>query len=116
MNIAKIKEIMKTRNITYEKLSAMSGIPLNTLKNIFRGKTANPRIDTVEAIESALGVDFSQSNVNTAVFIDKSTNALTKKETRLLDAFNGLIPPMQDYILDMIEKLVAQPQNANKRA
>ena len=45
-----------------------------------------------------------------------SGSSLTEKETRLLDAFNGLIPPMQDYILDMVEKLVAQPQNANRRA
>ena len=45
-----------------------------------------------------------------------SGSSLTEKESRLLGAFNGLIPPMQDYMLDMVEKLVAQPQNANKRA
>ena len=45
-----------------------------------------------------------------------SSSSLTEKEIRLLGAFKGLIPPMQDYILDMVEKLVAQPQNANKRA
>jgi transcriptional regulator with XRE-family HTH domain len=57
MDVLKIKSIMKSRKITYEELSEKSKIPLNTLKNIFRGKTLNPRIDTVEAIEKALGLD-----------------------------------------------------------
>jgi transcriptional regulator with XRE-family HTH domain len=57
MDIFKIKNLMKNQGITYEDLSVMSNIPLNTLKNIFRGKTQNPRIDTVQAIEKALGLD-----------------------------------------------------------
>ena len=32
--------------------------------------------------------------------------SLTEKESRLLGAFKGLIPPMQDYVLEMVEKLV----------
>lgn len=50
------KDYLKQIGMTYEQLSEKSGIPLNTLKNIFRGKTAHPRIDTVQAIERALGL------------------------------------------------------------
>lgn len=57
MDIQRIKLLMKENKITYEMLSKESKIPLNTLKNIFRGKTVNPRIDTVEAIEKALGLN-----------------------------------------------------------
>lgn len=57
MDINRIKTYMKENKITYEKLSELSKIPLNTLKNIFRGKTSNPRIDTVEAIERALNIE-----------------------------------------------------------
>ena len=60
MDVLKIKNLMKSKGITYEELSTMSNIPLNTLKNIFRGKTQNPRIDTVQAIEKALGLDKSE--------------------------------------------------------
>ena len=56
MDIQQIKSIMKSKKITYENLSLMSNIPLNTIKNIFRGKTQNPRIDTMKAIENALGL------------------------------------------------------------
>lgn len=55
--ILEIKQELKIRKISYEKLSQMSEIPLNTLKNIFSGKTLNPRIDTVQSIEIALGLE-----------------------------------------------------------
>ena len=57
MTIQEIKAFMKQKKITYQSLSEESGIALNTLKNIFRGKTANPRIDTMQAIERALGIE-----------------------------------------------------------
>lgn len=57
LTIEEIKSFMKQNNITYQQLSDKSGIPLNTLKNIFRLKTRNPRIDTMQAIERALGID-----------------------------------------------------------
>ncbi|MGN0807943.1 MAG: hypothetical protein ACI4MN_05820 [Candidatus Coproplasma sp.] len=41
---------------------------------------------------------------------------LSDKQERLLRAYNALIPPMQEYVLEMIEKLVSQPQNVTRRA
>ena len=46
--------------MTYEELSQKSGIPLRTLENIFHGITKNPRIDTMQAIETALGLTATQ--------------------------------------------------------
>jgi transcriptional regulator with XRE-family HTH domain len=57
MDIENIKKFMKEKKITYDTLSQLSGIPVNTIKNIFRGKTQNPRIDTMQAIEKALGIN-----------------------------------------------------------
>ena len=51
-----LKKTIKKMGMTYEQLSINSGIPLNTLKNIFSGRTENPRIDTMQAIERALGL------------------------------------------------------------
>lgn len=62
MEIADIKKHMKLHKITYEMLSDKSGIPLATLKDIFRGATANPRIDTMKAITTALNIDNNQNN------------------------------------------------------
>ena len=57
MTILEIKKYMKDNKITYQELADKSGIPLNTLKNIFSGSNKNPRIDTMQAIERALGLD-----------------------------------------------------------
>lgn len=56
INIEMLKKAKKERNMTYEQLSKMSNIPLSTIYDIFRGVTTAPRIDTIQAIERALGL------------------------------------------------------------
>jgi transcriptional regulator with XRE-family HTH domain len=47
---------LKTKgNFTYETISNLSGIPEATVKNIFSGKTEDPRFETVSAIVAAMG-------------------------------------------------------------
>ena len=57
MEIMEIKKFLKEHKITYKMLAEMSGVPESTLKNIFGGFTPNPRKDTLEAIERALGIN-----------------------------------------------------------
>lgn len=42
-------------DFTYESISKMSGVPEATVKNIFSGKTEDPRFETVSAIVIAMG-------------------------------------------------------------
>lgn len=42
-------------NFTYETISNLSGIPDATVRNIFSGKTEDPRFETVSAIVLAMG-------------------------------------------------------------
>lgn len=56
MRPEEIKHYMKSNKITYEELSKKADIPIGTLKSIFSGRTPNPRIDTIQAIEKALGL------------------------------------------------------------
>ena len=46
--IEEIKKILKKKKISYERLSEISGISLNTIR---------PIIDTIKAIEKALGIE-----------------------------------------------------------
>lgn len=104
----------KEQKITLDILSAKSGIPLNTLKNIFSGRTPTPRIDTVQAIERALGLS---EHTNAAA--PAQSTRLSEKQERLLAAFDALIPALQDYIIETTENLVAQTSKSvatNKRA
>ena len=51
------KKKKKELKLTLEDISNKSGIGISTVKDIFRGATYAPRLDTVEAIEKALGLD-----------------------------------------------------------
>ena len=47
---------LKTKgNFTYESISNLSGVPKETVKNIFSGKTEDPRFETVSALVMAMG-------------------------------------------------------------
>ena len=91
-SIQDIKSYMKTNNITYQELSNSSQIPLNTLKNLFCGKTKNPRIDTMQAIERALGLDdksekpiLSEEEKELIALISELTDEETQELTSFVD-------------------------------
>ena len=92
-------------------MSALSGLPVRTLEDVLSGRTKNPRIDTMEAIERALGITGGNSPLENAVVGE----TLTEKEKRLLGAFKGLIEPMQDYIIEMVEKLAQVKEDEYRR-
>lgn len=54
-----IEELRKRKKIcgyTNAQIAEKSGVPLGTVQKIFSGATANPRFDTIEAIEKVLSV------------------------------------------------------------
>lgn len=55
--IEEIKIYMKENKINQIQLAEMSNIPLQTIRHIFCGHVKNPRIDTMQAIENALGLN-----------------------------------------------------------
>lgn len=110
----KLKELRKENNLTLQDMSKIFSISIEAFRKYEVGER--------EPSQSLL-IDFANHfNVTLDYLLgrtDKRYNSdkvFTEGEIRLLKAFNGLIPPMQDYILEMVEKLVSQPQNANKRA
>lgn len=56
MDIEKLKQRKKELGLSFDLLAEKSGIPKTTLTNIFCGRTSSPRIDTMQAIEKALGL------------------------------------------------------------
>ena len=52
-----IKAELKNKGWKYADLAENSGIPLSTILKVLSGNTRAPRVDTVEAIERALGIN-----------------------------------------------------------
>ncbi len=55
-NLQFYKNRKKQLKLTNQAISDLSGIPKRTVEDFFSGTSENPRIDTVEAIERALGL------------------------------------------------------------
>lgn len=80
MEIQEIKAYMKAKKITYDELSAKSGLSISTIKKIFSGISQYPRIDTMQAIEKALGI------------VQEDTPTYTEEQRQLF----GLIEQLTD--------------------
>lgn len=57
MDLELWKKMKKEKKMTLQDISDISNIPKRTVDDIFAGVTKNPRTDTVEAIEKALGLN-----------------------------------------------------------
>lgn len=64
IGIEKVKEyivaLKNSGNFSYEDIANLSGIPLQTVRNIFTGKTPDPRFNTIAKIIISLGGDLNE--------------------------------------------------------
>lgn len=93
MNIEEMKKYIKQNGITYEQVAESSGIALSTIRKIFAGISKYPRIDTVQAIERALGLS------------EDEISNITYEERQLIKDFRTLDPKGQKVIKDAISAL-----------
>ena len=52
----KIRELMIERDISLPDLATLSGVPFETLRNIYYRKVKDPKVSTAFQLASALGV------------------------------------------------------------
>ena len=93
MEVQAIKKYMKDNHITYDELAAKSGLSISTIKKIFSGISQYPRIDTMQAIETALELNqplkFTDEEKALGVVTDYKER-LTEDETELIDLYRAL--------------------------
>ncbi len=112
MDILEIKKYLKEHKITYKMLAEMSGVPESTLKNIFGGFTPNPRIDTIEAIERALGINEKSSPA--AQESVKIPDALKPYQFAFFEGMDGLSEESVKDILKYVDYVKAKENQEKK--
>ncbi len=109
MTIEDIKKFMKNNGITQIELAEKSGVPLQTLRGIFCGRTPNPRIDTMSAIENALGLGITPEE-RAAGASETIKKSITPIEEEMLYLFRELGykrgEDAQRAIITVIEKML----------
>lgn len=115
MQVAEIKTYLKKHKITYDDLSARSGIPIGTLKSIFSGRTPNPRIDTINTIVSSLNLNkpaTDWTDEEKALGVGRYATYLSEEETEWLELRSEVLRVKgEDYLktlTEMIEAVIKQ--------
>lgn len=108
MQVAEIKCYLKKNKITYEELSSRSGIPVGTLKNIFSKCTINPRIDTMQAIEEALGLNkpLEWTDEDRAAGVGRHPTYLSEGEQNWLELRSEVIRTQGEDYLKTLETMI----------
>ena len=70
-------------NFTFETISNLSGVPEATVKNVFTGKTEDPRFETVSSIVIAMGGSLDAIYAATKKEDVEANAVITIKETYL---------------------------------
>ncbi len=88
VNLQQLKILKKQKGLTLQEISDLAGVPKRTVDDIFSGHTKNPRIDTVQAIEKALGLAPQWTEEEQAQGVGNHAIVLSQKEK---DRFNLLM-------------------------
>lgn len=100
VNVEMLKKAKKEKKMTFEQLSEKSGIPLSTLYDLFRGVTTAPRIDTMQAIERALGI--GGKSIEELI-------SLSPDEKNLVESFRRLPQEGKNAVSRLISSYLSSP-------
>lgn len=84
-----INQERKKRGWSIKTLSEKSGVKYNTARDIINQKTENPRIDNIEKMALALGIDLMQKEKNDE--LEQTFNDLRKLNNELKKDINNII-------------------------
>ena len=96
MDISIIKNTLIKKKLTYQNLADMSGVPLQTIQKVLAGVTQNPRIDTIQAIEKALGLD------------NDSSNNMSEEEKELIALLNQLTDEETKELSNYVDYIISK--------
>lgn len=95
-----IVALKNTGNFSYEDIANLSGIPLQTVRNIYTGKTPDPRFATVAKIIISLGGDLNEIigyEKKKEIEVNSTVSLKETYEMRIAD----LIKSYEDRIADV---------------
>ena len=95
MDLELWKKVKKEKKMTLLQISQLSGIPKRTVDDIFAGVTKNPRVDTMQAIEKALGLEK-----------EKAPTDLTDGELKLILSLRVMSQEKREMVMSMFNAVL----------
>lgn len=112
MEVAKLNEERKRQNLSVAELAKKAQLPKGTIEKVLFGIVKNPRIDTMQAIERALGLSpsiFSEEDYSKGVTDEANIRVNTREykwhelgvevfETKGEEYYNTLVQMIEGII------------------
>lgn len=98
MNLETLREAKKKAGLTIAQIAQRANLPKGTVQNIFCGYVPNPRSDTLEAIERALGLS-DEGYRDTLPF------EVTPMEEELVQTFRTLSEEDKQLLFILMKKI-----------
>ena len=86
----------KKLKLTLSDIASKTKISISAVKDIFRGATTDPRMETIQAIERVLGLTTEETQKS-------PQDELSEGEKMLLDLFNRVPEDKQELVVQMIQ-------------
>ena len=108
---------LKKNSYQYAYIAERSNIPKGTIQNIFAGYIDNPRIDTVQAIERALGLSKEPewTDEDKAEGVGSHSVKLSADEWEWLELRSELLEAGGQEYLDTITTLLQKSAEISKK-
>lgn len=106
MTVQEIKTYLKEKKITYEELAEKTGLSISTIKKIFSGISKFPRVDTMEAIERALGLSSELTPEERAAGLGNHPTNLSAKEWEWLEIGSEILRVQGEEKFELIKSLL----------
>lgn len=97
MDLERLRKRRKELGLTYDDIVELSGISKRTVCSVF-AEDANPRLDTVQAIERALGLDNEK----------KSSEELSEEEKELVSLISQLTEEEVKELSNFVDYIISK--------
>lgn len=111
INISDIKKYMKDKRISQVELAEKSQIPLGTLNAIFSGRRKTPRLDTMNAICNALGLQYDVPLQPTIIDENNLAHFRTSRKNMIVVYDNSGDEYRFEFKKDNLEKILKICEN-----
>lgn len=86
-----LKELKKSKGMTFTQIANATKIPESTIKRIFSGDTDNPYVDTIRRIAIALDSSLDEIFAETKFVVATETLAEVKETAEVVEAERDLV-------------------------
>ena len=108
-----LKELKKEKNMSTKQLSDKANLPEKTVARILSGKTANPYIDTLDRLATALGCSIGDILAGTRAVVGNESLCELQENVEVVTAEKETVEAEKDLVLAENKSLKVENSNLN---